>query len=214
MEGNSEEAYGYVTFRRNFKCDICAKVYTQKVTLELHIKFVHNKEQVSCGQCDMKFSSRSSLLYHKKFKHEGRTFPCNVCSDKLSTKISLTNHIERKHKSNISEENFLLVTPVCGKLTHKQSYITMQNITMFHEDVLFVNFATNLWQIPKVLQNTWRIIQKQQQLITTVLTALFTAPTEQTLKNTQNLPMAYQVRGALAACARNHSQTNRILQVI
>ncbi|CAH0718612.1 unnamed protein product, partial [Brenthis ino] len=57
------------TDSRPHKCDTCGKTFVRKCSLNLHIKFVHNKE-LKCGKCGERFEKRYLLARHISTAHK------------------------------------------------------------------------------------------------------------------------------------------------
>ena len=89
--------------RRDFKCEMCKKDYTQKSTLNLHMKKEHlnNFEGIPCSQCDKQFNTACDFEIHKNSVHDkSRDFKCHLCTKAYPRKSSLNSHLKIKHSSS------------------------------------------------------------------------------------------------------------------
>ena len=55
-----------------YKCNQCDKTYTNKWSLNRHIKFHDNTEQSTCKRCNKILSSIENFNYHMKYVHMGK----------------------------------------------------------------------------------------------------------------------------------------------
>ena len=86
-----------------YQCQFCNKRLTSKVTLNNHIKQVHDKSNhVKCEQCPCTFNYPSELKKHVLAKHTAATkFPCSQCSYVTNRKTDLKNHIRKLHEKDL-----------------------------------------------------------------------------------------------------------------
>jgi KRAB domain-containing zinc finger protein len=83
------------TKERPFKCEQCDSYFTQKSSLNTHIKFVHRKiKPFRCDQCVAAFVRKHELVSHTKFVHEGISskYQCGVCDYGTDMKTNFTEH--------------------------------------------------------------------------------------------------------------------------
>lgn len=95
---------------KEFKCNLCPKVFTLSGKLSFHIRTVHLKlKRFACDRCDWKFYSKSELKDHM-LRHNGeRKYQCSVCKKAYARKYTLKEH------SRIHENDRRHVCVVCGK---------------------------------------------------------------------------------------------------
>ncbi|KAJ0170014.1 hypothetical protein K1T71_014620 [Dendrolimus kikuchii] len=95
---------------KEFKCNLCPKVFTLSGKLSFHIRTVHLKlKRFACDVCEWKFYSRSELREHM-VRHGGeRKYQCNVCKKAYARKYTLKEHIR------IHENDRRYVCTICGK---------------------------------------------------------------------------------------------------
>ncbi|XP_013163599.1 PREDICTED: zinc finger protein 675 isoform X4 [Papilio xuthus] len=79
---------------KEFKCDLCPRVFNLSGKLRVHFRTVHLKmKRYTCEVCDWKFYSKSELKFHM-IKHGGeRKYQCNVCKKAYARKYTLTEHM-------------------------------------------------------------------------------------------------------------------------
>ena len=88
-----------------FQCQLCNKKLTSKVTLNNHIKQVHDKSNhVKCEHCPNTYAYPSELKKHILSKHTAKTkFPCSYswCSYVTNRKQDLKIHTQRVHEKEL-----------------------------------------------------------------------------------------------------------------
>ncbi|KAA8492838.1 Transcription factor hamlet [Porphyridium purpureum] len=84
-----------------FVCIHCDKAYTQRSSMERHVKLVHEKQAPhECKLCGVRFSVKCNLTRHiQNIHHQNRPFRCLVpnCQWSFSQKFDLRRHLKRKH---------------------------------------------------------------------------------------------------------------------
>ena len=95
-----------------FKCDSCAKSFTQSNNLTRHIKTIHEgHKDYKCDSCGKSFAQPGVLRRHTITVHEGRKyFECDSCVKAFTEAGSLTRHIKTVHEHR---KDFKCET--CGK---------------------------------------------------------------------------------------------------
>jgi uncharacterized Zn-finger protein len=82
-----------VVYIRPHKCDACDKDFPDIVSLNNHIKILHeNCKFYECDQCDKLFSMRYLLTKHLKEVHSDMMLACDKCDAVYKTKNGLDNH--------------------------------------------------------------------------------------------------------------------------
>ena len=78
-----------------FKCDICMKIFPSKSKLELHCRTHTGEKPFACRICDKKFAREDYLVKHQSTHSDVRSFTCSICPEGRSfkTKDGLTNHL-------------------------------------------------------------------------------------------------------------------------
>ena len=79
-----------------FKCDQCSYEGNQKITLNMHVRSVHNELWFKCEDCNFKASQKSNLKTHIQIQHEGMvciTDVTNVVTEHLKSK-TLKKHMQ------------------------------------------------------------------------------------------------------------------------
>jgi hypothetical protein len=115
--------------KKQFKCGICNANFTQKPSLNQHIKNFHQnlklglegKMLIKCKECDLSFDSNFRLNRHFRSVHvvnklsvdTGNTlwaFKCNKCELGFKSKWNLNGHIQLVHegkKPNVNKNHAL-----------------------------------------------------------------------------------------------------------
>ncbi|XP_059056456.1 zinc finger protein ZFMSA12A-like isoform X3 [Achroia grisella] len=94
---------------KEFKCNMCPRVFNLSGKLGLHIKTVHLKmKRHTCDVCEWKFYSKSELKDHM-VRHGGeRKYKCSVCKKAYARKYTLREHMR------IHENDRRFVCSICG----------------------------------------------------------------------------------------------------
>ncbi|XP_046801707.1 zinc finger protein 260 [Lucilia cuprina] len=107
-----------------YKCDQCQHKFGHKLTLEAHIRKVHEgqKKAFKCQLCDKAYSFVGGLSTHIRDVHERKqdSYDCSIpgCDKKYSNFITLQRHVRFKHLN--METTHQYVCEQCGA-TFKQS---------------------------------------------------------------------------------------------
>lgn len=107
-----------------YKCEQCQHKFGHKITLEAHVRKVHEgeKKAFKCQLCDKAYSFIGGLSTHIRDVHERKqeTFDCSVsgCEKKYSNYITLQRHVRVKHLNIETPHQY--VCEQCGS-TFKQS---------------------------------------------------------------------------------------------
>ncbi|KAM7364205.1 uncharacterized protein ACRADG_000794 [Cochliomyia hominivorax] len=96
-------------------CDICHKIYKDKVALRTHKHYTHmpDEKKRPCPLCNFKSSRLSNLKVHIGVVHgadkvkeifkpaddNGVQFPCTICDQSFRRKDTLQKHIKRIHQN-------------------------------------------------------------------------------------------------------------------
>lgn len=114
------------TGARPFKCDICAKAYSQPGALAQH-KLQHTTANTMfpCDKCGKVYKFKYLLLKHIRKVHSDRKFECELCGKQLKSKATLAEHMTRHNgDKNFSCElcaaAFFTLSQLCNhRNTHK-----------------------------------------------------------------------------------------------
>ena len=117
---------------------ICSYEGNQKVTLDMHVRSVHNHLWFKCGHCDYKASQKCNLVRHKQFKQEGRIYYYDVTNVVIQYVISrnLTNTFRKMY------------TKMAGMSS------TVMNVTLKQPRHILSNPT---WQ-PSMMENAFSVI--------------------------------------------------------
>uniref|UniRef100_A0A3P9M418 C2H2-type domain-containing protein n=1 Tax=Oryzias latipes TaxID=8090 RepID=A0A3P9M418_ORYLA len=86
--------YKKISRSRAFSCSICGKGFTQKQTLDTHIRF-HNKERrFLCQVCGKGFMQEVDLKRHILIHTGEKPYICSVCGKSFQAKRSLNGHLK------------------------------------------------------------------------------------------------------------------------
>ena len=90
---------------KDFKCNLCDKMYFYKFDLEYHISQTHemneNRKTFKCNVCEQTFFTQRILNSHATVHTRNRsvTYECEFCDNsyKYTLKDSLKQHIKTVH---------------------------------------------------------------------------------------------------------------------
>ncbi|XP_077288468.1 uncharacterized protein LOC143912894 [Arctopsyche grandis] len=77
-----------------FKCEICSESFTQKTTLDEHIKTHHTNRSRNCHYCGKSFSRLSTLQLHLAKHAEYKAHLCPICGDRFHMASGLRQHLK------------------------------------------------------------------------------------------------------------------------
>uniref|UniRef100_A0A1I8NZV4 Protein krueppel n=1 Tax=Stomoxys calcitrans TaxID=35570 RepID=A0A1I8NZV4_STOCA len=106
------------------KCDQCNRRFAHKVTLDAHVRKIHQGEKraYKCELCDKSYSFMGGLSTHMRETHERQeeAYSCKIpgCDKKYTSYITLQRHVRVKHL--MSEVPTRFVCEQCGA-TFKQT---------------------------------------------------------------------------------------------
>uniref|UniRef100_W8BVA0 Zinc finger protein 180 n=1 Tax=Ceratitis capitata TaxID=7213 RepID=W8BVA0_CERCA len=89
--------------KNNFKCEQCSHSFAHKITLDAHIRKVHEgiKRPFQCDRCDKSYSFFGGLYTHIKEIHDAevRSYACNIpgCDRIYTSFIAMEKHKRLKH---------------------------------------------------------------------------------------------------------------------
>lgn len=90
---------------KSFPCLECSKVYPTKLSLYIHIKFLHKKvDLITCETCGRGFKTKTSLTKHINVVHKKmRRFKCLTCESRFGSKSIFKTHCKLKHQAENKE---------------------------------------------------------------------------------------------------------------
>ncbi|XP_034482118.1 zinc finger protein 470 [Drosophila innubila] len=108
--------------KNSFKCTLCGHCFAHSLTLEAHVRKVHegNKRPFKCDRCDKSYSFMGGLYTHIKELHstQARSYQCDYpgCQRVYISCIAMQKHKRLKHSSNSSNplNNRQYVCEECG----------------------------------------------------------------------------------------------------
>ena len=111
--------------RKEYKCDHCGKILSDKYVLEKHLKnHSDSRKKYPCDICGKDYSDKNVLKKHKAFVHNGVTKlqTCSICKDQFK-------YLE--HHMKVHSQNITFSCDTCGKSfrrkntlnTHKKTHV-------------------------------------------------------------------------------------------
>ena len=98
---------------------MCHKVYGQKESLNMHIKNIHETNEIICEHCFISCKSEHIYKKHIKKTHPPTLSPCNKCSEIFNSKEDLEKHINESHKESNVKILWMLDIPEIMVFTAK-----------------------------------------------------------------------------------------------
>ena len=83
------------------ECEFCENVSSCNMDLKRHIASVHEdkKKDFKCDICDKSFSQEAIMNIHMKSVHGGlKAFKCKICEKGFSLKTDMNRHISSVHE--------------------------------------------------------------------------------------------------------------------
>ncbi|CAL1294269.1 unnamed protein product [Larinioides sclopetarius] len=94
------------TNEKSYSCNVCNKKFSQKNTLNVHLRTHTNEKPFSCDLCKVQFSQKCTLNRHFRTHTNEKPYSCDVCNNQFSQKnviyLNITLYIQMKNP--ISDE--------------------------------------------------------------------------------------------------------------
>ena len=88
---------------RSWKCDRCEMTCASQTSLALHISGVHEKIMYDCNVCSNKFTQKGSLQRHIRDSHlEKQPKSCRICEKIYQSQRALVHHTRECHENEKS----------------------------------------------------------------------------------------------------------------
>uniref|UniRef100_A0A8D8MAV8 Zinc finger protein 16 n=1 Tax=Cacopsylla melanoneura TaxID=428564 RepID=A0A8D8MAV8_9HEMI len=118
---------GFKKKTTTFKCEVCLKIYSSKITLEYHLE-VHMGVVYTCKQCGETFSHRRDKYRHIDIEHLGKVFRCEPCNKNFTDDRGLLKHNGFVHGS---KKRVKYNCDTCGK-TYTRKIELVDHIQCVH----------------------------------------------------------------------------------
>ena len=148
------------------KCGICGKSYTVMADLKDHQEIVHQLRNIySCGKCEHVCKSSLELRNHLETVHGGRKYHCNQCDKNFATRGGLRKHNNFFHLGKYRksiEKNEKC--KLCSKAFERSSQLEY-HIKSVHENIrdLKCEFCEKSFSSPNVRSHHVQKIHNQQK---------------------------------------------------
>ncbi|XP_045626451.1 uncharacterized protein [Procambarus clarkii] len=85
---------GVATWKKEYHCDTCSEIFTQKISLNVHRMFKHGApRRYQCDKCDYEGPRLYHLKRHMMVHTDERQYVCSVCHKGLKTNQAYRNHM-------------------------------------------------------------------------------------------------------------------------
>ncbi|XP_060525625.1 zinc finger protein 271-like isoform X2 [Cylas formicarius] len=84
------------TKMKNHVCEVCAKVFSTKSSLSMHLKTHKDNKDYKCGKCQYATRTSAALYIHMS-THSNEVHICEYCSKIFKSNRNLSDHLKRVH---------------------------------------------------------------------------------------------------------------------
>ena len=97
--------------KKSFKCEICDKIFSQKLHWKQHQRVHSGEKPFKCDVCKKRFSEQGNLNQHQRVHTGEKPFKCDVCDKTFSQPSHLKTHQgmhtgEKPFKCNVCNKTF------------------------------------------------------------------------------------------------------------
>ena len=127
----------------NRTCEICEKVFIDRVRKDLHMKIHTNDKSYKCNICGKCFTQKRTLKEHNLTHDTIRHFECNICGKKFVQKNHLKYHISSQHPGSFPE----LCKHRCDMCSKAFpfSFQLKRHQRSHRQDIFIINWCVVLW---------------------------------------------------------------------
>ena len=86
-----------VKMSNNLYCEMCLLQFDKKIVYDIHMSFVHKKEQSELMKALIKKETEGQDIDCSNKKYKEGLISCSICQVSFSIKSSLKRHIEAVH---------------------------------------------------------------------------------------------------------------------
>lgn len=130
---------------KSFACQICAKKFSKKVSLDRHILIHSGEKPFACDVCGKKFTQKSQMQAHGRIHTGEKPFLCDFCGKAFQRKDALIAHRKTHTLSGLLNagdeelEKCEIKPLICG-LDGRPIYSDVKNAKVGHVDEAQMKF--------------------------------------------------------------------------
>lgn len=82
---------------RPYQCNLCKKRFTQRHSLNDHIRLHTGEKPYQCDICHKRFTVRYNCKVHRRIHTGEKPYECSMCNKRFASKSGLNSHFKRMH---------------------------------------------------------------------------------------------------------------------